>query len=293
MTSKNESKSISVVKSGNKIQIGLPTLCNYEDDSEEELEQEKNPKLLKPVNDKPKEIDGKMEKPRSGLLGLLPAPKASNNPFIKKNNNNNNNDKTSKPTTSSESNSNQLLLPRSLTNVKPVVKLPMFLNDSDDDEDEVDVKPKATITNENFTKHEKFNNYVDTEEDPDPKFDDDDDEVQEAKTSSASYTESKRALDDEALLRLCGSQGKKQKMDIKLTDVSANEIVGDNKAELMKQITSEYRPPSNKEYFTSSSRRTHHVTYLAKVALERDQELRNTWAQNKFNRKQAKDKYGF
>jgi hypothetical protein len=81
--------------------------------------------------------------------------------------------------------------------------------------------------------------------------------------------------------------------DIEFTEVSASAIVGDNQAELIKQVTSEYKPPSNKEYFTSSSKRTHHVTYLAKVALERDQELRDSWAQGKFNRKMAREKYGF
>lgn len=69
--------------------------------------------------------------------------------------------------------------------------------------------------------------------------------------------------------------------------------MGDNKAELMKQITSDYKPPSNKDYFGSSSRKTHQITYLAKVAVERDQELKNTWAQSKFNRQQAKQRYGF
>ena len=103
-----------------------------------------------------------------------------------------------------------------------------------------------------------------------------------------------RIVDQQALEKLCGAGKKKRNVnDIVFTDVRVNDIVGDNKTELMKQITSEYRPPSNKEYFTNSSRKAHHITNLAKVAKERNMELEAMWANERFSKRQARQKYGF
>jgi hypothetical protein len=131
--------------------------------------------------------------------------------------------------------------------------------------------PQAkTITFKNYNEdeyeEEEERQEYDVDDDPEPEFDD---QFQ------------KKIFDDEALKRF---MGKRSKMDeIQFTDVSVNEIVGDNKAELMKQITSEYKPPSNKEYFTNSSRKSHQITYLAKVAKERDAELRQMWVRRILN----------
>lgn len=92
-------------------------------------------------------------------------------------------------------------------------------------------------------------------------------------------------------MKLCGKKNSKE--TIELMNVKANDIMGDTKSNLMKQITKEYKPPSNRDYFGSGSKRKHQITYLAFVAKERDQELRETWAQNKFNKTQARQKYGF
>ena len=122
----------------------------------------------------------------------------------------------------------------------------------------------------------------DVEDDPEPEFDN----IDEQKLKQ-------QMLDQEALMRLCGAGDKRKMNNIKFTEVSVTDIVGDNKAELMKQITSEYKPPSNKEYFTNSSRKSHQITYLAKVAKERDTELRAQWANEKFSKRMARQKYGF
>lgn len=88
--------------------------------------------------------------------------------------------------------------------------------------------------------------------------------------------------------------GRKNKNEnIQFTDVKMNDIIGDNKKELMKNLTSNYKPPSNREYFGGGSKKKHQITYLAYVAKERDEELRNTWSQNAFNKKQSRERYGF
>lgn len=287
----DEKKKLVSVKAGQKVQIGLPKLCSYDDDDEDD--DEKDVLTPKPTlrNLKTDETANKpTEKLRSGLLGILPPPKSSQNPFLK--NSSPSNSTTVKSSIDSapsvvEKSTNQLLLPRHMmgklpvkiadqdTEYRPTLKKPIPQQVLIPEED-----PEPFANEENDSDSEETNNQAS-------------DEAQPAELPTTSSI-TQQILDKEAVLRLCGSQGKKRKMEeIELTDVSANQIVGDNKAELLKQVTEEYRPPSNKEYFTTSSRRTHHVTYLAKVALERDQELRATWASNKFNKKMAREKYGF
>lgn len=307
MSLKNEEKTkISVVKSGQKIQIGLPSLCNYDDDDEDEEEEIKPKSTLKNLN--PTIVDQKTsEKPRSGLLGILPPPKSTQNQFIKKPTTLpapvNEKESTSKlfqmPTTEKSAlptTSSQVLLPRHMMG-----KFPVKIVDQEVDDIPSAKKYTKLGTEQKTEKAQNLPVYVETE-DPEPfvkesnEDEDDDDETTAPETENLSRNQvlEPTNLSQDAMIRLLGAQGKKRKMDdIQFTEVSADAIVGDNKADLLKQVTSEYKPPSNKDYFSTSSRRTHHVTYLAKVALERDQELRNTWAQGKFNKKQAREKYGF
>ncbi len=81
--------------------------------------------------------------------------------------------------------------------------------------------------------------------------------------------------------------------NVKITDVKLNDVIGDNKAELMKNLTSNYKPPSNREFFGGSSKKKHQITYLAYVAKEREEELKNQWSQAAFNKKQSRERYGF
>ena len=70
----SKSKPIVVAKSDNKVKIALPSLCDYGSDDEEEIEETPKLKNLNP---------SQTEKPRSGLLSLLPPPKSAQNPFKK------------------------------------------------------------------------------------------------------------------------------------------------------------------------------------------------------------------
>lgn len=279
--SKNDEKSkIISVKSGQKVQISLPKLCNYDDEDEEEDVPKPTLRNLK-ADEKPI-----TEKPRSGLLGILPAPKSSQNPFLKKANTSVNSAPVleEKPTSS-------FLLPRHIMS-----KVPIKIADQDTEyplkKSRPPIAPVPDEDPEPFAKDNRESGNEDDDDEQDDKSNEETEKLEANVTTASSINQ--QIIDKETMLRLCGSNGKKRKMeDIKFTEVSASQIVGDNKSELLKQVTDEYRPPTNKEYFTTSSRRTHHVTYLAKVAVERDQELRATWASNKFNRKMAREKYGF
>lgn len=268
------SKSVPLVlgkSNGNKVKIGLPSLCAYDsDDDEDEIEEQPKLKNLNPVKEE--------SKPRSGLLSMLPPPKSSAKVLTKKTD-------TSKP----------VFFREDLYHKAKKLK----------QDEESDVIP---------TNNGKLGSYLEYQhEDPEPFADEhqdkeeDDSEISDIEEKKEVRVEEREedfvdetkpaapvAFDQDALVKLCGSQGKRKGVDsIELLNVGVNEIVGNNRSELVKQITSDYRPPSNKDYFGSSSRKTHHVTYLAKVAIERDQELKESWAQSKFNRQQARQKYGF
>ncbi|RNA14857.1 hypothetical protein BpHYR1_030003 [Brachionus plicatilis] len=78
------------------------------------------------------------------------------------------------------------------------------------------------------------------------------------------------AFDQDALVKLCGSQRKLKGFDsIELLEVGVSEIVRNSRSEVIKQITSDYRHPFNKDYLGSTSMKTNNVPYLAKVAIQR------------------------
>jgi hypothetical protein len=314
--------SLSSSKSSNeKVKIALPTLCNYDDSDEDDEEEEK--KLLEAsaklknltpssgptVATKPADAGAKKS---SGLLGILPPPKA--NAFIAKNKASANDSTISKPTPS-------FLIPRTL---KPTtttafvpktsleeVKTPSFSGLVDDQEPiETFSSLKKLKTSETEARPSNYQQYK-YGKDPEIKFgdqDEDEDEDEEVDysqaahyirtneassiTAGASSSNSSNLLDQEAWVKLCGGK-RKQTEPIEIYDVNASDIVGDNKAELMKQITDVVPASVGKDYFAGGSRKKHQITYLAYVAKERDQELRSMWAQNKFNKQQARQKYGF
>lgn len=375
--------SLPSVKTGNKVKIGLPSLCSYggeEDSGDEEEKQiekeiESNPNLKKSLENayapkreggdagpapKPKpEASGK--KP-SGLLSLLPPPKASMPiSFLKKPAASQTQTSTPSTVSSAPATTSSLLLPRTLkpptqtakptsiaapsisklaeTKPAPVVDqksssltfLQYGYDDSDDEESEqkylkeleektakqlaeAEAVAAAATTAVKSTKSRavvnvpkpaeattecKFEVSAEYGEDPELEFGDDDDDDERARQSRPLNINTggvalgaQPELDEEAWQKLVG--GKKRKMDsIEILDVNAKDIVGDATANLTKQITDEYRPANNRDYFSSGSKRKHQITYLAYVAKERDEELRRTWADAKYNRAQAKQKYGF
>ncbi|KAL3253285.1 hypothetical protein MRX96_017555 [Rhipicephalus microplus] len=99
-------------------------------------------------------------------------------------------------------------------------------------------------------------------------------------------------LDDGALVRL---RGKRQE-EINIIDVCADNQI-DKTQILIRGLTEQptYSSPSNTSDFNTSQqhRRKHQITYLAQQAKAREQELKNTWAQNRMTKRQTQAKYGF
>lgn len=273
-------------KSGAKVQIALPKLCNYDDDDEDddEEEDEDEKEAAKLVITKPQPQANAAKKAASGLLGILPQPKANLFTNAKQDSAAKAETKSTQPATSSG-----LFLPRTLNSN---VKKPVSVLDEDDairqrnfkrfkGDNELNTK----AVGRNLQPKQFIADYKDFEtEDPEIVFHDDDVEDEEQKDDEE-YEHKRRheedeeeeeehdhnheqaeqkgppELNQEALMKLCGKKHAKEL--INLTEVKANEIMGDNRSNLMKQITKEWKPPSNKDYFGSGSRRTHHITYLA------------------------------
>ncbi|XKL60979.1 hypothetical protein PGB90_008036 [Kerria lacca] len=104
-------------------------------------------------------------------------------------------------------------------------------------------------------------------------------------------------LDEDAIQKLCGRKRKGQiGDDIQLIDIQEDKILAESKEALAKYLTDEetYRP-SRKKFGGPSSleKRKHQITYLAYQAKERELELKNQWANNRFSKKQTQSKYGF
>lgn len=99
-------------------------------------------------------------------------------------------------------------------------------------------------------------------------------------------------LDDGALVRL---RGKRQE-EINIIDVCADNQI-DKSQILIRGLTEQPTYSSHKDtsdFNTSQQhRRKHQITYLAQQAKAREQDLKNTWAQNRMTRRQTQAKYGF
>uniref|UniRef100_G3MQM2 Proline-rich protein PRCC n=1 Tax=Amblyomma maculatum TaxID=34609 RepID=G3MQM2_AMBMU len=99
-------------------------------------------------------------------------------------------------------------------------------------------------------------------------------------------------LDDGALVRL---RGKRQE-EINIIDVCADNQI-DKSQILIRGLTEQPTYSNHKDtsdFNTSQQhRRKHQITYLAQQAKAREQDLKNTWAQNRMTRRQTQAKYGF
>ena len=281
----------------NKIKITLPGLSNYDDDDDNETDEDEKEAASMVIN---RPAVNTFQKPTTGLLSILPQPKV--NQFINKSKSSSIN---VQPSTSDST--NKLLMPRTL--LSNVSKKPNSVLDEDDAIRQRNFKrfknedQNSVIVGRNLEPKKFIADYKDFEtKDPEIKFNDDeesDDNNEEEEENEQEFHQQieqkieRKApeLNQEALMKLCGKKHSKEA--IELMNVKANDIIGDNRSGLMKQITKEYKPATNKDYFGSGSKRTHHINYLAMVAKERDQELRESWAQNKFNKTQARQKYGF
>jgi proline-rich protein PRCC len=97
---------------------------------------------------------------------------------------------------------------------------------------------------------------------------------------------------DEQFLRMQGRRNRGE--EINIIDICG--VDAPSALELSKNITEEVDlPPShnNKDGPTSQQRRKHQITFLAHQAKEREFQLKNQWAENKFAKRQAQSKYGF
>lgn len=103
-----------------------------------------------------------------------------------------------------------------------------------------------------------------------------------------------QGLDNAAFKELVGSL-KRRKENIKLVDVSEDEVLPETDQWLLKSITDPMIQPQTvvEDPVNQTCRRKHHITYLAEMAKANEQELQNQWSHNKYNRMLTRSKYGF
>jgi hypothetical protein len=239
--------------------------------------------------------DSESAKLRSGLFSILPPPKK--NPFLKsstslvpnqvKNKTASKFVETAKTTTSSIDSipkisnnpyKNDELQAKSSINSAPTYQYTDDPDLEDEDGDDYEPEPKTShIGNKKTLKNDSYEQLLTI--------------FQYLKGPSTSTL----SIDESTWSKLCGGGRRKQDIpdNIQITDVSAASIVGDNSSAIMMGLTDGYKPPNNRDYFSSGSKRKHQITYLAYVAKEREQELQATWAAGKLNKKLSRQKYGF
>lgn len=282
-------------KPGNKIQIGkpltkqgiekpkasLPGLCDYgssSDSDKSEDDEEIEPLKMPAVS---------AEKKPSGLLGILPPPKQ--NQFLNK--------KAPKPSstpsdffTASSKNTSTVfkdassLVPRTVKSKQPVV------------EEDAPMSSKKMKTSASYDTYVNkpdpviptFAQYA-AGVDPEPEVEE---EEEEEETEYRAEEFGGPALDEEAIRQL---SGKRSRNDIpeNIQTINVGAVIEDNRRNLMKNLTSNYKPPSNRDYFSGGGRKKHHISYLAYVAKERDEELKNQWANNAHAKQESRKRYGF
>ncbi|KOB69621.1 Diphteria toxin resistance protein 2, dph2 [Operophtera brumata] len=105
-------------------------------------------------------------------------------------------------------------------------------------------------------------------------------------------------LDEEAILKLCGSRGKRRREDIHIVDVDQKEVLADAQQWLLKGLMDDTskRVSSSKKRGnepTNMQKRKHQITYLAHQAKANEVELQNQWANNRTLKRKTQSKYGF
>lgn len=95
---------------------------------------------------------------------------------------------------------------------------------------------------------------------------------------------------NEILRRECGKRKRENPDSINIIDINVNQIIEQNKEELLKNMTKEDIKPA-KEF--KGGKFGAQITYLAQLAKERDQELKAAWAEQKNTRRVSKQRYGF
>ncbi|CAH0405588.1 unnamed protein product [Chilo suppressalis] len=106
------------------------------------------------------------------------------------------------------------------------------------------------------------------------------------------------AIDDEAIIKLCGTRGKRKREEIQIVNINQKEVLADAKDWLLKGLmddTSKRMSVSKRrgDEPTSQQKRKHQITYLAHQAKANEAELQNQWANNRVSKRQTQSKYGF
>ncbi|KAL4713848.1 hypothetical protein ACJJTC_015502 [Scirpophaga incertulas] len=116
--------------------------------------------------------------------------------------------------------------------------------------------------------------------------------------SIAETSNTNNTLDDEAVLKLCGSRSKRKREEIQIVDVNQREVLADAREWLVKGLmddTTKRVSVSKKKGGepTTQQKRKHQITYLAHQAKANEAELQNQWANNRMSKRQTQSKYGF
>lgn len=282
-------------KAGNKIQIGkpltkpaaasdkpkaaLPGLCDYgssSDSDKSEDEEEIEPLKLPPP----------VEKKVSGLLGILPPPKQ--NQFMNKKAPKQSSTPSDFFTASSKNTSTTFKDASSLVPRTIKTKQPNISTEYDAPVSSKKMKPSyETYVNKPDPVIPTFAQYA-AGVDPEPEIEEEEEEETEYRAEEFGGP----ALDAEAIRQLSGKRGRNEIPD-NIQTINVSDVVDDNRRNLMKNLTSNYKPPSNRDFFVGGGKKKSHISYLAYVAKERDEELKNQWAQNAFAKQESRKRYGF
>ncbi|ESO13188.1 hypothetical protein HELRODRAFT_159819 [Helobdella robusta] len=171
-----------------------------------------------------------------------------------------------------------------------------FVNDDDDDDDDEDeldnertkmakIHSASLYNYSNMVADDDAINYGDGNDDAS----NNDDNVTDDDVT--------RILTKEQLERLQGRPNKKQESSISFIDVKISDHIGQYELDRTKNLSIEAEKVSYSKTAsgvpTSQQKRKHQITYLAHQAKEREFELKNQWAENRFNKRQTQSKYGF
>uniref|UniRef100_A0A8R1HYE9 Proline-rich protein PRCC n=1 Tax=Caenorhabditis japonica TaxID=281687 RepID=A0A8R1HYE9_CAEJA len=266
-------------------------------------------------DDEEKEDTGvEKQKMGNGFLASLPAPKGRNN-------------RSDAPVSFAKS-----LIPSSVAKSAPPISKPvpapkvMNYSDDDDDDDEptdffgfssAPAVPKETSSDSPFM---AINSSMDVVGPSRPTEDDDMDvsqmypnveDEEEEQTTSSSTTDGwlhRKISDEQAhklLMKFSHDIGPEERRSINemassIVDVNVDAALGpDVKQNILKNlghrafVESTKAPMPTVQTQGQMSRRKHQITYLASQAVAREEQLKDQWADQKQNKRMARQKYGF
>jgi hypothetical protein len=185
-----------------------------------------------------------------------------------------------KPESASYKRSKQVK-PASTEPVNFLIGISNYGSDSDDSDDDLDQVREEPVDDEPEAQSEHETN-------------DEQGQVAYEQESSDQHeppTAPRTSYELENIIKMHGGNKRKHEAIVDIVDVNVNEIIKTNKEDLLKNMTKEEIRPARQ--YTPGGRKKHQITYLAMMAKERDQELKNAWSDSKHNRRMGRQKYGF